>query len=66
LCSVKKGLVVLARMETITYKNQRGQHGSGKLFMSFKLSLLLDFLSPILDRLSLFGYLPYTNMVKHP
>jgi hypothetical protein len=37
--AVRKGSVLLTRMESITaYKNQHGQNGPGKLFMTFKLS----------------------------
>lgn len=36
MCSVKKGSVLVTRMESITtYKNQHGQPRSGKKFMTF-------------------------------
>ena len=35
LCSVKKGSVLVTRMESITgYKNKHGQHRTGKMFMT--------------------------------
>ncbi|XBI06152.1 hypothetical protein VPH35_134202 [Triticum aestivum] len=47
----RKGYVVLTRMKSITtYTNQRGQPRSGKLFMSFKLSLAFAIMHKILDR----------------
>ena len=49
-------------MESITaYKNQRGQHRSGKKIMTFKLSLTFAIMHKILDCLIIKTVNPYTG-----
>ena len=50
LSSVKKGSVLVTRMESLTaYKNKHGQHKSGKMFMTLRLSLTFATMHKILD-----------------
>jgi hypothetical protein len=49
-------------MESITaYKNQHGQHGSGKNFTTLKLSLSFAIMQKILDCLMFITVKPYTE-----
>ena len=54
-------------MESITaYKNQHGQHRSGKKFMTFKLSVAFGIMQKILEFLIFKIVKPYTGTQEQP
>ena len=62
---VEKGSVVVTRMESITaYIKRHGEHKSGKMFMTFKLSLTLAIMQKILACLTFKIVKPYTGSEK--